>query len=338
MTYVRRAACGIVFFATAFMLGACASAAKPASAERPRGSEPPRFALLAASEERRAAALANWKAVVGEQAAAGSPAPELRPVTATLASLPAGLRDFPRLPLVVAGDAQSRTEEETRESLRRFLSTAAPLLGIDLKHVSLVEVSDAAAGSRRALYRQNPFAYPLRNGYGSVEVTFTPDLRVVGLNSTAVPDAERLGRTLAAVPKTITAAQAAAALANRSVTYNDRSGAQQTRTLTQPDPAAARQLVVFPVRRDAAERAALELHVAWEVAADNTDAPLLVYVDAATGDVLGAPSSTCPLLSCRQSSWLNNLPSRRMRSPWLGLKPCVLNYGRLGGGRALASR
>lgn len=290
MTYAFRVTCGVVIFAAAFILCACASAARPAGAERPRDSESPRFAVLAASDERRAAALANWRAVVGEQAAAASPAPDLRPVTATLASLPAGLRDFPRLPLVVAGDSQNRTEEETRESLRRFLATAAPLLGIDLKHVSLVEVSDAATvpGSRRALYRQNPFAYPLRNGYGSVEVTFTPDLRVVGLNSTAVPDAERLGRTLAAVPKPITAAQAAAALANRAVTYNDRTGTPQTRTLAQPDPTAARQLVVFPVRRDTTDSGVLELHVAWEVAADNTEAPLLVYVDAATGDVLGA--------------------------------------------------
>lgn len=290
MTYFQRVACGVVFVTTTFMLGACASAARPADAGRPRGNEPPKFAVLNASDERRTAVLANWKSVVGEQAAAASPTPDLRPVTATLSALPAGLRDFPRLPLVVAGDADQRTEEETRESLRRFLATAAPLLGIDLKHVSLVEVSDAAAvpGSRRALYRQNPFAYPLRNGYGAIEVTFTPDLRVVGLSSTAVPDAERLGRTLAAVPKTLTAAQAVAALANRAVTYNDRSGAQQTRTLTQPDSTAARQLVVFPLRRDAADDAALELHVAWEVAAD---ASLLVYVDASTGDVLGAEES-----------------------------------------------
>jgi len=287
MTYARRVACGVLLFAAALTLGACASAARPAGAERPRGNEPPRFAVLAESDERRAAALANWKAIVGEQAAAASPTPDLRPLTATLASLPAGLRDFPRLPLVVTGDPQKRTEEETRESLRRFLASAAPLLGIDLKHVSLVEVSDGAAvpGVRRAVYRQNPFAYPLRNGYGSVEVTFTPDLRVVGLNSTAVPDAEQLGRTLAAVPKTVTAAQAAAALNNRAVTYIDRTGTQQTRSLAQPDPTAARQLVVFPVRRDDAAAAALELHVAWEVVAD---ASLLVYVDAATGDVLGA--------------------------------------------------
>jgi hypothetical protein len=284
MTYVQRIVCAALYAAASFTLGACASATKPAGAERPRGNEAPRFAALAASDERQTAALANWKAVVGEQAANASPTPELRPVTATLAALPAGLRDFPRLPLVVAEAGQKPAEEETRESLRRFLSTAAPLLGIDLKHVSLVEVADAAPGSRRALYRQNPFAYPLRNGYGSIEVTFTPDLRVVGLSSTAVPDAERLARTLAAVPKTVTAAQAVAALNNRAVTYTDRNGAQQTRTLTQPDPTAAQQLVVFPVRRDA-DPASLELHVAWEVTADPT---LSVYVDAASGEVLGA--------------------------------------------------
>lgn len=288
MTYVRRIVCAFVLAGAAFVLGACASAARPAGAERPRGAEQPKFALLAASEERRGAALANWKAVVGEQAAAGSPAPELRPVTATLSSLPAGLRDFPRLPLVVAGDPQNRTEEETRESLRRFLATAAPLLGTDLKQLSLVGVSDApaaGAGAKSALYQQNPFPYPLRNGYGLVRIDFTPDLRVVGLSSTAVPEGERLARTLATVPKTLTAAQAAAALANRVVTYADPAGAQQTRTLSQPDPTAAQQLVVFPVRRDAADPGALELHVAWEVAADPS---LFVYVDASTGEVLGA--------------------------------------------------
>lgn len=287
MTYVQRAACGAILVTLTFMCGACASATRPAGAERPRGNEPPKFAVLAESDERRTAALANWKAVVGEQAAVAAPAPDLRPVTATLASLPAGLQDFPRLPLVVAGDPQNRTEEETRESLRRFLATAAPLLGIDLKHVSLVEVSDAAAGAgaRRARYQQNPFAYSLRNGYGSVEVTFAPDLRVVGLSSTAIPDAERLGRTLAAVPKPVTAAQAVAALANRTVTYDDRNGTPQTRTLTPPDPTAARQLVVYPIRRDTADSTTLELHVAWEVAAD---ASLFVYVDAASAEVLGA--------------------------------------------------
>jgi hypothetical protein len=289
MTFTRQAASAFLIAASSLLLGACASMSRTASPEQPR-NQPPPFAVLAESEERRAAALANWKTVVGEQAGATAPTPELRPVTATLAGLPAGLSDYPRLPLVVIDDEQNRSDEETRESLRRFLTTAAPLLGFELKHLSLVEVSDAPAavgGARRALYRQTPFAYPLRNGYGVVEVTFTPDLRVVGLLSTAVPAAEALGRTLATVPKTVTAEQAAAALANRPITYTDRGGAQQTRTLTQPDAAAARQLVVFPVRRDAAP-ATLELHVAWEVAVGDAQTPLFVYIDAATGDLLGA--------------------------------------------------
>jgi hypothetical protein len=294
MTFVRRIASACLLSASALLLGACASASRTASPERPRADAPPPFAVLAASEERRAAALANWKTVVGEQAAAAAPAPELRPVTATLAGLPAGLSEYPRLPFVNIEDEKNQSEEETREALRRFLATAAPLLGFDLKHLSLVDVSDAAGGerpTRRALYRQTPFAYPLRNGYGVVEVTFTPDLRVVGLSSTAVPDAAALARALAAVPKTLTAEQAADALANRPVTYTDGAGAQQTRTLARPDATAARGLVVFPVRRNAADPAALELHVAWEVAA-GSEPPLIVYVDAATGEVLGAVEAT----------------------------------------------
>ncbi|MDT5263271.1 MAG: hypothetical protein QOC61_2275, partial [Acidobacteriota bacterium] len=203
---------------------------------------------------------------------------------------PAALHDYPRLPLVVIKDARTQSEEETRESLRRFLSTAAPLLGTDLRQLSLVGVSDAPAagtGAKRALYQQNPFAYPLRNGYGVVDVTFTPDLRVVKLSSTAIPEAERLARTLNAVAKTLTAEQAVAALSNRPITYTDRGGTQQTRTVTQADSGVARQLVVFPIRRDA-DPATLELHIAWEVSVGSTDAPLLVYVDAATGDLLGA--------------------------------------------------
>ena len=289
MSYVQSIVCAAVIVTATCLLGACASAARPAGAERPRGNELPKFAVLAASDERRTAALATWKAVVGEQSADASPTPELRPVTATLSTLPAGLRDFPRLPLVVAGDEKERTEEETRESLRRFLATAAPLLGTELKHLSLVSVSDepsSGAGAKSALYQQNPFAFPLRNGYGLVRVTFTPDLRVVGLSSTAVPEGERLARTLAAVPKTLTAAQAAAALDNRALTYTDTDGTQRTRTVAPSDTKQAQQLVVFPVRRD--DAGALELHVAWEVSVgESASAPLVFYVDAATGEVLG---------------------------------------------------
>jgi hypothetical protein len=193
------------------------------------------------------------------------------------------------MPLVVIGDEKTQSEEETRESLRRFIQTAAPLLGVDPKELSLVAVTDATGaqnGARTARYRQNPFPYPLRNGYGEVSITFTPDLRVLGLSSTAVPDAERLRRSLAAVAQGLPAFDANA-LNGRAVTYTDRGGVRQTRTLTQADAPSARQLVVYPVHPDS-DPSTLELHVAWEAAAGGPTGTLLVYVDALTGEVLGA--------------------------------------------------
>jgi len=284
-TFKQRALCGVVA-ALALTLAACAGATRPPGAGRPGAAEPPKFVSLDASEERRAGALADWKTVIGDQPAA-SATPELQPVTATLKALPADLPTPPRMPLVTLGDKKAQTEEETRESLRRFIASAVTLLGVSPPELSLVEVKDAGGGAKTARYQQNPFQYPLRNGYGVVEVTFTPDLRVVGLSSTAVPDAEQLRNSLKAVKPVLDAAHAAAALANRAVTFKDRNGVGQTRTVTQADAATARELVVFPVlRTDGA--ATLELHVAWEVAVGGPEAPPLVYVDAVTGDVLAA--------------------------------------------------
>ena len=271
------------------LLSACLAATRPASPDRPRPADAPKFVAVSATDARRTAALASWKTIVGEQSAAASPAPELRPVTATITALPAGLDAQPRMPLVVISDANKQTEEETRESLRRFIQAGATLLGVDPKELSLVEVTDAAgaqAGARTARYRQNAFQYPLRNGYGEVSITFTQDLRVIALSSTAVPDAERLRRSLAAVAQGLPPFDANA-LVNRAITYTDRAGAQQTRTLTQADGINARQLVVYPTQ-SATDPSTLELHVAWEAAAGGPAGTLYVYVDAVTGDVLGA--------------------------------------------------
>lgn len=268
-------------------LCSCAAATRPASPDRPRPADAPKFVAVAASDERRASALASWKTIVGEQSASGSTAPELRPVTATISALPARLDAPPRMPLVVISDEKTQTEEEKRESLRRFIQTAAPLIGADPKELSLVEVSELQTGTRTARYRQSAFQYPLRNGYGEVSVTFTEDLRVLALSSTAIPNAEQLRRSLAAVAQGLPAFDANS-LAGRAITYTDRAGAQQTRTLTQADALNARQLVVYPVL-GASDPSTLELRVAWEVAAGGGPASALyVYVDAVTGEVLGA--------------------------------------------------
>jgi len=274
--------------ALALLLGACAS--NPSTGPgRPRGPEAPYPVVLAASSERRESALAGWAALLGD-AASASPTPELLPVTATPAALPAGLAALPRLPRVIIDDAAEQSEEETRESLRRFIASAPTLIGSDLRHLSLVEIVDApgGAGAKLARYHQRPFHYPLRGDYGEVTVTFTPDLRVTGLSSTAVPDADRLRPLLRSITRQLTAEQAAAALAGRgSVAYADASGAQQTRPVASASDITPRELVIFPVRREG-QPPALELHYAWELEVGGAGPTLLVYIDAVNGQQLAA--------------------------------------------------
>lgn len=304
-----RAAPFIFVAALAPLLCACAAMTRPAGAGTPGASEGRKFATLEASDERRKAALANWREITGQPAATTTatttattaPTPELQPVTATLKTLPANLPTQPRMPLVTINDKAARknnsdkaaknTDEETRESLRRFMSSAAPLVGVELSELSLVEIVDAPDGGKTARYVQNSFPYPLRSGYGDVAVTFTPDLRVTMLSSTAIPDAESLRRSLAAVTQTVAADKATASLANSTVTYTDNAGNRQTRAITQSDALTSRALVLFPVRRDG-DPQTLELHVAWEIAVGSPASPLLVYVDAATGQQIGASQGT----------------------------------------------
>src|SRR5689334_2946308 len=108
----------LILISLAAALCSCAAATRPTSPDRPRAADAPKFVAVDASDERRTAALASWKTIVGEQAASNSTAPELRPVTATVSALPARLDAPPRMPLVVISDEKTQTEEETRESLR----------------------------------------------------------------------------------------------------------------------------------------------------------------------------------------------------------------------------
>ena len=281
-------ACAVA--ALAVLACACAAATRPADPSRPRGAgDQPYPVVLAANPEREARALAAWSNMLGAGVAEAGPTPELRPVTATLSALPANLQTPPRMPLVIVKDEKEQSEEETRESLRRFIEGAGPLLGVLPGELSLVEITEVAGGARRARYRQNPFRFPLRNGYGDLEVTFTPDLRVTGLSSTAIPDTERIRAALAAFRfQRQTAEKAVAALAGKAVTFTDAAGNQQTRAVAAEGDATPRELVVFPVPAAGGDEAALELHLAWEIYLGAQSPALLVYVDALTGEQLAA--------------------------------------------------
>ncbi|HEV2706233.1 MAG TPA: hypothetical protein VGV59_09940 [Pyrinomonadaceae bacterium] len=282
-------ALGLACVALALCLSACAAARNP-EAGRPRGNEAPYPVVLGASEERRAQSLATWSLLARTAGATNPPAPELRPITATLDALPDALNVPLRLPQVGGDETAEPSEEEQRESLRRFIASAAPLLGVVKTEVSLVERVDLPNGTRRALYRQNPFDLPLRGGYGDIEILYTPDRRIISLRSTAIPDTERLRRALTTARQqqvVLTPDKATPPLAGRLVNFTDAAGRAQSYTITASDQLTARELVVYPVRPET-DPNSLELRLAWEVAVGRAGSPLVVYVDAVRGEPLGA--------------------------------------------------
>lgn len=249
---------------------------------RPR-NEPPYPVVLTASDERRARSIGAWTAL---SSASVPPEPELQPVTASLRALPAGSASLPRLPRVGGVNGAEPTEEELRESLRRFVVSAAPLLGASPDDLTLVARTDEPGGARRAVYEQRPFPFPLRGGFGRIEITFAPDLRVTALTSTAIPEAARLRTALEAVRPVLTAADAAQRVAGNAVSVRAPDGPERTLAVN-PAEAAPRELVVLPLASPGGP-ASLALHLAWEVAVGRDAQAALVYVDAVTGATLAA--------------------------------------------------
>ncbi len=203
------------------VLSACA-ATPPPNATGPRPNEPPYPVLMTETNDRREAALTAWAKFTSEQGITNAPAPELQPVTATVRSLPASTGTPLYLPKV--GDTLPMNEDNTRESLRRFITSASPIIGAPPQQLSLVKRIDGADGTQRALYEQRPFRYPLRNGYGKLEITFTPDRRVLQLNSTCITDVEQLQRAGAGTRPSWDAEKVGAQITDRTFTYRDAAG------------------------------------------------------------------------------------------------------------------
>lgn len=277
-------------FALAMALAACACAcaATPApDAGGPRANLPV-YPTIADTNDRRQVALAAWANLTRAQGIADAPEPELQPVTQTLRSIPV-LSPPLYLPKVGASDAM--TEEETRESLRRFIIAQSTLIGADPPQLSLVLRTDLADGTKKARYEQHPFRYPLRGGYGQLEITFAPDRRLLQLNSTCIPETEQLQRALVALAPASNADQAATNIVGRSVAYTDATGNQQTFTVASNDEIRVRELVIYPLAR-AGEPIALELHLAWEIIVGTGPQARVVYLDAVTNKVIAAAPST----------------------------------------------
>ena len=262
----------------------CATNPSP-DADTPRTDEPTYPILADVNGELRDTALAQWTAFLRRNGIADAPAPELQPVTATLRSLPTLDKTILYLPKVGAGS--SMNEEETRESLRRFIAEAGSLLCGDPQQLSLVARIDGADGVMEARYEQRAFRYVLQSGYGKLKIRFKPDRRILGLSSTCIPETERIRRGLTGLGQPqIAVEKVILELVGRTVTYTDAEGHPQVYVISNKDKLTTGDLVIFPIMT-AGDQPFIEFHIAWKFIVE-THPGMAIYIDSINGDLLGA--------------------------------------------------
>ena len=252
------------------MTGACA-AFQPTDANGPAANRPQYPIALSDVGARLEEASVAWYQLSQRYGLPGKTEANLQPYTATLESLPANLPAPMYLPKV--GSQTAPTEEDTRESLRRFIVEWQTLIGADPNQLSLVERTDEPSGVKVARYEQRPFRYPLRGGFGTLVIRFRSNGQLVGLSSNCIPNADRLQSSLNALTPTVTAEQAV-----------NHVKTQQALSLPGSAKAEARQLVVY-AQPSKDPPNGLEMRLAWEI--EVTNAPLSkVYLDALSDEII----------------------------------------------------
>jgi hypothetical protein len=296
-TFVKKALRGFSLYGwlyTALALFFCACAATPPpDASGPRPGEPPYPVALVESAERQQATLTAWKSLTTEQGISNAPAPELQPATASVESLPPLSTPLylPKVGEVSTSPPQQAWEDATTESLRRFIDSNTRLLGAESQQLSLVLLTDAADGTKKARYQQRPFRYPLRNGFGQLEISFTNDRRILQITSTCIPEIEQLQRAGAGVRPRYSSDEVARRMIGRTFNCTETNGAApQSYTIQAGDAVTVHELVVYPILQSG-PTARLDFHLAWEVLVGRTPTRA-VYVDAVTDEIIAVKPFT----------------------------------------------
>ena len=250
--------------------GGCA-AFQPTDANGPAANRPQYPIELSDVGTRLEEASLAWYQLSQQYGITGKTEANLHPYTATLESLPANLPAPIYLPKV--GSPTSPTEEDTRESLRRFIVDWQRLIGADPNQLSLVERTDEPSGVKVARYEQRPFRYPLRGNFGSLVIRFRSNGQLVAFSSNCIPNADRLQQSINSLAPKITAEQAVDHVKN-----------QQTVSLPANATVEARQLVVY-AEPSKDPPSGLEIRLAWEI--DVTNGPITrVYLDAISDEII----------------------------------------------------
>ena len=264
----------------ALVTGACA-ALQPTDVSGPRANVPAYPISLADPAARLQEASIAWYQMSQHNGLAGKTNANLNPYTGTVASLPpnAGPIVLPKV-----GTEPEQTEEQTRESLRRFIAEWRQLIGANPDELSLVERTDDPSGVKTARYEQKPFRYPLRGGYGNFVIRFRPDRQVVSLSSNCIPNADRLQPALNSLTPKITASEAVDHVRKQAVTTPNVNGTQPTFTLPASATLTAHELVVY-AQPSPDQSNGLQLRLAWEIQVTNGPVKT-VYYDAMSDQVI----------------------------------------------------
>jgi hypothetical protein len=264
--------------------GACA-AFQPTDANGPTASRPQYPIALADVGPRLEEASLAWYQLSQHYGLPGKTEANLHPYTATLESLPANLPAPIYLPKV--GSPTSPTEEDTRESLRRFIVEWQRLIGADPNQLSLVERIDEPSGVKVARYEQRPFRYPLRGGFGSLVIRFRSNGQLVGFSSNCIPNADRLQPALNALTPQVTAEHAVDHVKTKplfSIVVLNAPASPQGISLPANAKVEAKQLVVY-AQPSKDPPSGLQIRLAWEI--DVTNGPISkVYLDAISDEII----------------------------------------------------
>ena len=268
----------IVVLALALAGSGCA-AFRPTDAGGPRSDVRLYPVGLADPAARLEEASLAWYQLSQHYGLVGKSEANLNPYTATIQNLPSNLPTPIMLPKV--GTDPVQTEEQTRESLRRFINEWQRLIGAEPDELSLVERTDDPSGIKMARYEQRPFRYPLRGDFGNLIIRFRNNGQLVDVSSSCLPNADRLQATLNTVSPQVSGEDAAKNIKSQPIPLG-----QQTVTLPANAVVEPRQLVVYAVPSPG-QTSGLELHLAWEIGI--TNAPIkTVYLDAISNQIIGA--------------------------------------------------
>jgi hypothetical protein len=222
------------------------------------------------SPDRRARAEREWRRMLDAYGVPQTP-PDLYPITYTPRSL---LGVSGAIKLMAYTPEPGSENIALRTAVRAFIDRWRDLIGADPATVSLIS-ADESGPTRRLIYQQANYAFPIAPGFGEMTVIINSDGNLAQLDDRFIPVVE-----LPQQPA-IERGEAARRVVGRTFTYSDIAGRPQQERIGTAEEVSVNRIVTLPIEK----ADAIEVHLAWEVVAGKS-LTWTVYIDAMTGEEL----------------------------------------------------